>query len=53
MTAQDIADLQLKLQTAVRRHWKALLIEGILLLILGLAASDQREGRESALVVMM
>jgi uncharacterized membrane protein HdeD (DUF308 family) len=38
MTAQDIADLQLKLQTAVRRHWKALLIEGVLLLILGLAA---------------
>ena len=38
MTAQDIADLQLKLQTAVRRHWRALLIEGILLVILGLAA---------------
>jgi uncharacterized membrane protein HdeD (DUF308 family) len=38
MTAQDIADLQLKLQTAVRKHWKALLIEGVLLVILGLAA---------------
>jgi uncharacterized membrane protein HdeD (DUF308 family) len=38
MTAQEIADLQLKLQTAVRKHWKALLIEGILLVILGVAA---------------
>jgi uncharacterized membrane protein HdeD (DUF308 family) len=38
MTAQDVADLQLKLQTAVRKHWKALLIEGILLVVLGLAA---------------
>jgi uncharacterized membrane protein HdeD (DUF308 family) len=38
MTAQDIAYLQLKVQTAVRRHWKALLIEGILLVVLGLAA---------------
>ena len=38
MTAQDIADLQLKLQTAVRKHWRALLIEGVLLVILGLAA---------------
>jgi uncharacterized membrane protein HdeD (DUF308 family) len=38
MTAQDIADLQLKLHMAVRKHWKALLIEGIVLVILGLAA---------------
>ena len=38
MTVQEIADLRLKLQTAVRKHWKALLIEGILLVVLGLAA---------------
>jgi uncharacterized membrane protein HdeD (DUF308 family) len=38
MTAQDIAGLQLKLQETVRKHWMALLIEGILLVVLGLAA---------------
>jgi uncharacterized membrane protein HdeD (DUF308 family) len=37
MTAQEIADIR-KLQTAVHRHWKALLIEGILLIVLGVAA---------------
>jgi uncharacterized membrane protein HdeD (DUF308 family) len=38
MAAQDVVDLQIKLQIAVRKHWKALLIEGILLVVLGLAA---------------
>ena len=38
MTAQDVADLQYKLLKAVQKHWKALLIEGILLIVLGLAA---------------
>src|SRR5438270_12895070 len=35
---QDIASLQTKMSSAVREHWKAFLIEGILLVILGLAA---------------
>src|ERR1700712_4499289 len=34
----DIAALQAKMSAAVRAHWKAFLIEGILLSILGLAA---------------
>jgi uncharacterized membrane protein HdeD (DUF308 family) len=38
MTAQDVSDLQYKLQKAVQKHWKALLIEGILLIVLGLGA---------------
>jgi uncharacterized membrane protein HdeD (DUF308 family) len=35
---QDIARLQSDMNAAVRAHWKAFLIEGILLTILGLAA---------------
>jgi uncharacterized membrane protein HdeD (DUF308 family) len=35
---QDIATLQSKMSAAVREHWKAFLFEGILLVILGLAA---------------
>lgn len=35
---QDITDLQSKMSAAVREHWKAFLFEGILLVILGLAA---------------
>src|SRR6195256_2478716 len=35
---QDIASLQTKMSAAVREHWKAFLIEGILLVVLGLAA---------------
>jgi uncharacterized membrane protein HdeD (DUF308 family) len=35
---QDIAKLQSEMNAAVREHWKAFLIEGILLTILGLAA---------------
>ena len=35
---QDIADLQSKMSAAVREHWKAFLIEGIVLAVLGLAA---------------
>src|SRR5471032_669222 len=34
----DIAALQSKMSAAVREHWKAFLIEGILLVVLGLAA---------------
>jgi len=34
----DFADLQSKMSEAVRHHWKAFLIEGIVLVILGLAA---------------
>jgi uncharacterized membrane protein HdeD (DUF308 family) len=34
----DNAELPTKMRDAVRAHWKALLIEGILLVILGLAA---------------
>jgi uncharacterized membrane protein HdeD (DUF308 family) len=37
MTVQEFPDFR-KLQTAIQRHWKALLIEGILLVVLGLAA---------------
>jgi uncharacterized membrane protein HdeD (DUF308 family) len=37
-TPQDIARLQSEVTAAVRAHWKAFLIEGILLVILGLAA---------------
>ena len=35
---QDVTNLQAKMSAAVRAHWKAFLIEGILLVILGLAA---------------
>jgi len=35
---QDLANLQSKMNAAVREHWKAFLFEGILLAILGLAA---------------
>jgi uncharacterized membrane protein HdeD (DUF308 family) len=35
---QDVANLQSEMRAAVREHWKAFLIEGILLVILGLAA---------------
>src|SRR6201990_1183219 len=35
---QDMSALQTKMSAAVREHWKAFLIEGILLVILGLAA---------------
>jgi uncharacterized membrane protein HdeD (DUF308 family) len=35
---QDINKLQSEMNAAVREHWKAFLIEGILLVILGLAA---------------
>src|ERR1700704_3772899 len=35
---QDISALQSKMSAAVREHWKAFLIEGILLVVLGLAA---------------
>src|SRR3954454_4949221 len=39
MTApQDMSALRSKMSAAVREHWKAFLIEGILLVILGLAA---------------
>ncbi|MGZ5873080.1 MAG: HdeD family acid-resistance protein [Bradyrhizobium sp.] len=35
---QEITDLQSNMRAAVREHWKAFLIEGILLVIFGLAA---------------
>ena len=35
---QDLTNLQSKMSAAVREHWKAFLIEGILLVIFGLAA---------------
>ena len=35
---QDITNLQSKMSAAVREHWRAFLFEGILLVILGLAA---------------
>ena len=35
---QDVTKLQSEMNAAVREHWKAFLIEGILLVILGLAA---------------
>ncbi|HXN70712.1 MAG TPA: HdeD family acid-resistance protein [Bradyrhizobium sp.] len=35
---QDIATLRSEVSAAVREHWKAFLIEGILLVVLGLAA---------------
>lgn len=35
---QDIAKLQSEMNAAVREHWRAFLFEGILLVILGLAA---------------
>ena len=36
--SQDITRLQSKMSAAVRDHWKAFLFEGILLVVLGLAA---------------
>jgi uncharacterized membrane protein HdeD (DUF308 family) len=38
MTSQDMANLQNRLRIAVQEHWKAFLIEGILLVVLGLGA---------------
>ena len=38
MTQQDFTELQTQMRAAVREHWKAFLIEGIVLAILGLAA---------------
>jgi uncharacterized membrane protein HdeD (DUF308 family) len=38
MTSQDIAGLQDKIRAAIQLHWKAFLIEGIVLVVLGLAA---------------
>src|SRR5258705_2230111 len=35
---QDVTRLQTEMRASVREHWKAFLIEGILLVILGLAA---------------
>jgi uncharacterized membrane protein HdeD (DUF308 family) len=35
---QDVAKLQSEMSAAVREHWKAFMIEGILLVVLGLAA---------------
>src|ERR1700732_1565509 len=35
---QDVTRLQSEMNAAVREHWKAFLIEGILLVVLGLAA---------------
>jgi uncharacterized membrane protein HdeD (DUF308 family) len=35
---QDMAALQSRMNAAVREHWKAFLIEGIVLVVLGLAA---------------
>lgn len=34
----DISGIETKMSDAVRQHWKAFLVEGILLVILGLAA---------------
>ncbi len=38
MTSQDIAGLRDRIRVAIQRHWKAVLIEGILFVVLGLAA---------------
>ena len=38
MTSQDIAGLRDRLRAAIQLHWKAFLIEGILLVVLGLVA---------------
>ena len=35
---QDITNLQSKMSAAVREHWRAFLFEGVLLVVLGLAA---------------
>lgn len=36
--SQEISELQSQMRAAVREHWKAFLVEGILLVLLGLAA---------------
>ena len=36
--SQGISELQSQMRAAVREHWKAFLVEGILLVLLGLAA---------------
>jgi uncharacterized membrane protein HdeD (DUF308 family) len=38
MTSQDIAGLQDRIGAAIQLHWKAFLIEGIVLVVLGLVA---------------
>jgi uncharacterized membrane protein HdeD (DUF308 family) len=38
MTAPDLAGLQDRIRAAIQLHWKAFLIEGIILVVLGLAA---------------
>ena len=35
---QDLPGIEAKVNAAIREHWKAFLIEGILLVVLGLAA---------------
>ena len=35
---QDVTRMQSEMRAAVREHWQAFLIEGILLVVLGLAA---------------
>jgi uncharacterized membrane protein HdeD (DUF308 family) len=38
MASQEIADLQTRMRIAVQLHWKALLMEGVLFIVLGLTA---------------
>jgi uncharacterized membrane protein HdeD (DUF308 family) len=38
MTAPDLAGLQDRIRAAIQLHWKAFMIEGIILVVLGLAA---------------
>jgi uncharacterized membrane protein HdeD (DUF308 family) len=38
MTAHDVIDLQNRIRIAIQQHWKAVLIEGIVSMLLGLAA---------------
>jgi uncharacterized membrane protein HdeD (DUF308 family) len=38
MTSQDVVNLQSKIRIAIQEHWKAFLIEGILLAVLGIGA---------------
>src|ERR1700742_834623 len=52
-TPDDLNKLQSRMSAAVRAHWKAFLIEGIVLVILGLAAMIEPEVASLAITIFL
>lgn len=50
---QDAAELSTRMRDAVHRHWKAFLIEGILLVIFGLAAMIMPPAASLAVTILL